>query len=133
MVILSLQRNLFLPLYTHTCRASQVAQVVKNPPVNAGNVRDAGSTPGLGRSPGGGNGNPLQYSFLGSPVGRGAWWVAVHGVTKSWTQPRDQAHICVHACTVSFSFQLAIIAPRINLIGYDTAAMQSCTVSFNVV
>ena len=44
--------------------ASQVAQVVKNPPANAGDAGDAGSTPGLGRSPGEGNGNPLQYSCL---------------------------------------------------------------------
>ena len=53
--------------------------VVKNPPTNAG---DTGSIPGLGRSPGEGNGNPLQYSFLGNPMGRGAWWAIVHGVTK---------------------------------------------------
>ena len=52
---------------------------VKNPHANAA---DAGSIPGLGRSPGGGNGNPLQHSCLGNPMDRGAWWVAVHGVTK---------------------------------------------------
>ena len=59
--------------------------VVKNPPVNAGNTRDVGSTSGSGRSPGGGNGNPLQYSCPGNPVDKGTWWVTVHGVTKSWT------------------------------------------------
>ena len=53
--------------------------VVKNPPVNAGDVR---STPGSGRSPGDGNGNPLQYSCLGNPIDRGAWQVTVHGVAK---------------------------------------------------
>ena len=53
--------------------------VVKNPPANAG---DVGLTPGLGRSPGVGNGNPLQYSCLGNPMDRGAWWATVHGVTK---------------------------------------------------
>ena len=52
--------------------------VVKNPPANAGNM---GSIPGPGRSPGEGNGNPLQYSCLGSPKDRGAWWATVHGVT----------------------------------------------------
>ena len=57
--------------------------VVKNLPANAG---DAGLIPGLGRSPGGGNGNPLQYSCLGNPMDRGAWWAAVHEVTKSQTQ-----------------------------------------------
>ena len=55
--------------------------MVKNPPANAG---DAGSVPDLGRFPGEGNGNPLQY-FLGNPMDRGAWWAAVHGVTNSWT------------------------------------------------
>ena len=62
--------------------ASQVAQRVKNPPANSGDVRDTGSIPGSGRSPGEGNGNPLQYSCLGKCVDRGAWWVTVHGVTN---------------------------------------------------
>ena len=57
--------------------------MVKNPPANAGDVRDAGSVPRSGRSPGGGNGNTLQYSFLGNPMDRGDWWVTVHGVSKS--------------------------------------------------
>ena len=52
---------------------SQVALVVKNLPANAGDVIDAGSIPGLGRSPGGGHGNPLQYSCLENPMDRGAW------------------------------------------------------------
>ena len=47
--------------------------------------RRLGSIPGLGRSPGEGNGNPLQYSSLENPMGRGAWWVTVHGVAKSLT------------------------------------------------
>ena len=47
---------------------------------------DTGLISGLIRSPGGGNGNPLQYSCLGNSTGRGAWWAAVHRVTKSWTQ-----------------------------------------------
>ena len=54
--------------------------MVKNSPTNAG---DTGSTPGSGRSPGGANGNPLQYSCLGNPMGRGAWWATVHGVTRA--------------------------------------------------
>ena len=53
--------------------------VVRNLPANAG---DVGLIPGLGRSPGEGNGNLLQYSCLGNPVDRGAWWATVHGVTK---------------------------------------------------
>ena len=60
-------------------QASQAAPVVKNPPASAGDVRDMGSIPGLGRSHGGGHGNPLQYSCLGSPMDRGTWWAIVHG------------------------------------------------------
>ena len=60
--------------------ASQVALVVKYPLANAG---DVGSIPKSGRSPGEGNGNPLQYSCLENPMDRRAWWATVHGVTKS--------------------------------------------------
>ena len=57
--------------------------MVKNPPADAG---DLGLVPESGRSPGGGNGNPLQYSCLGSPKDRGAWWATVYGVAKSRTR-----------------------------------------------
>ena len=57
--------------------------------VSACNAGDLGSIPGLGRSPGEGNGNPLQYSCLENPMDRGAWWAAVHGVAKSWTRLSD--------------------------------------------
>ena len=60
--------------------------VVKNPPASAGDVRYLGSIPGLGRSPGGGHGNPLQYSCLENPMDRGAWRVTVHGVAESQTR-----------------------------------------------
>ena len=63
--------------------ASWVALVVKNPPANARDVRGTGSIPGLGRSPRGGHGNPLQYSCLENPMGRGAWWVTAHTVTQT--------------------------------------------------
>ena len=56
--------------------------VVKNLPANARDIRDAGSIPGLGRSPGEGNGNPLQYSYLENPMDRGAWQATVYKVTK---------------------------------------------------
>ena len=56
---------------------------LKNLPANAGDVRDLGWIPGLGRSPGGGHGNPLQYSCLENPVDRGAGWVTVHRVSQS--------------------------------------------------
>ena len=62
--------------------------MVKNPPANAGDTGDVSLIPGLGRSPGGGNGNPLsclELSCLGNSMDRGAWWATVHGVTKSQT------------------------------------------------
>ena len=62
---------------------SQVAPVVKNLPAKAGDMRDAGSIPGLGRSLRGGNGTPLQSSYLENPTDRGAWRAMVHGVAKS--------------------------------------------------
>ena len=62
--------------------------MVKNPPANAGNIRDMGSVPGWGRSPGGGHDNPLQYSCLENPKDRGAWWTTGHRVAKSWFGPQ---------------------------------------------
>ena len=64
----------------------QVVLVVKNPPANAGDIRGAGLIPGLGRSPGGGYGNPLQCSCLENPRDRGAWWAAIYGLAQSRTQ-----------------------------------------------
>ena len=68
-------------MYPHIW-ASQVELVVKNPPANVEDIKDMGSIIGSGRSPGGGNGNPLQYSFLENPMDRGAWQATVHGVTE---------------------------------------------------
>ena len=65
--------------------ASYLVLVVKNLPANAGDIRDSGFIPGLGTSPGAGNGNPLQYSCLENPMDRGASQAAVHGVTKNQT------------------------------------------------
>ena len=59
--------------------------MVKNLPANAGDIRDVGSIPGSGRAPGGGHGNPLQYSCLENPMDRGAWWAMVHGLKESDT------------------------------------------------
>ena len=68
-----------------TALASQVALVVKNLPANSGDIRDAGSIPGSGRSLGGGHGNPLQCSCLENPMDRRAWRATVHGIPKSKT------------------------------------------------
>ena len=69
-------------MHTPARTSSPMGQVVRNPLASAG---VAGSKPGSGRSPGGGNGNPLQSSCLENPMDGGAWWAAVHGVTESWT------------------------------------------------
>ena len=70
-----------------------MAQLVKNLPAHPGDVEDAGSVPGSGRSPGEGNGNPLQYSCLGNPPDRGAWQaITVHGVAKSQTRLSTRTH-----------------------------------------
>ena len=65
--------------------ASQVVLMVKTLPANAGDMKDPGLIPGSGKSPGGGYGNPLQYSCLENPKDRGAWWATVHRVAKSQT------------------------------------------------
>ena len=57
--------------------------MIKHPPANSGDIRDAIFIPGLGRPPGGRNGNPLQCSYLENPTDRGAWWVTVYGIAKS--------------------------------------------------
>ena len=66
-------------------RPTQLVLVVKSPPASTGDVRDAGLTPGLERSPGGRYGSPLQCFCLENPMDRGAWWAVVHRVPKGWT------------------------------------------------
>ena len=89
--------------------------VVKNPPANAGDTRIAGSNGGWGRSPGGGHGNPLQYSCLKNPMDRRGWRAAVHRVAKSWT--RLSAHVLLVNWTLyyyksSFFFQDSSFCPE---------------------
>ena len=67
-----------------------MALVAKNPPANVGDIGDPGSIPGSERSPGEGNGYPLQCSCLKNPMDWGAWWATVHRVTKSWTRLKWQ-------------------------------------------
>ena len=69
--------------------------MVKNQAANAGDVRDAGSIPGSGRSPGRGHGNPLQYSCLGNPMDREAWGATVHRIAKSQTELKHHS-TCTH-------------------------------------
>ena len=96
-------------LHNWEIQASQVVLVVKNPLANERGIKDMGSIPGSGRSPGGGHGNPLQYSYLENPMDRGAWWVTVHGVTRSqtrlkWLYTHTQArNLCPRAHYLLFS------------------------------
>ena len=69
--------------------------MIKNPPANAKNIRDAGLIPGLGRSPGRGHGNSLQYSCLENPMDRGAWRAMVHRITKSQARVK---RLATHTC-----------------------------------
>ena len=73
-------------VFSITCCLSSGFSDVENLPANAQDIRDAGSTPGLARSPGGGHGNPLQYSCLGNPMDRGSWPAIVHRVAMSQTR-----------------------------------------------
>ena len=83
----------FLCLISLSKNSSQEVLVVKNSLADSGVVRDVDLIPGSGRCPGGGSGNPLQNSCLENPMDRGAWWTAVHGVTKSWTRLNGWAHV----------------------------------------
>ena len=86
--LIPVHRNIFIHflwLYSTPSGASQVALVVKNLPANAGDLRDPGSIPGSGRSPGEGNGYPLQYSCLENPMDRVTWWAVIHRVAKNQT------------------------------------------------
>ena len=78
-------------------QTSQVVLVVKNPPANAGDARDAGSIPGLGRSSRVGNGNSLQYSCLENPMDGGAWWTTVHGGRKE-LDTTERLHFHLQLC-----------------------------------
>ena len=107
--------------------ASQVALVVKNLLANAGDLRDGGLNPGLGRSPEEGHGNPLQYSCLENPMDRGAWQVTVHRVTKSQTwlkwlsthtcwdssvqEKTNSNHNCLYAFETSTSYWMYSSGP----------------------
>ena len=92
--------------------------VVKNTPANAG---DVDSMPGSGRGPGEGNGNPLQYSCLGNPMERGAWWATVHGVVESdMTKEQQQPRMWLFKsnlllCTV----ELIILSPLAHTVGLE--------------
>ena len=89
--------------------ASQVVLVVKNLPANAGDTGDMGLIPGSGRSSGGGQGNPLQYSCLENPTDRAAWRATVHRVMKSWTRLSNWAHTHTTMRGAGYAFQVEVL------------------------
>ena len=91
-----------MPAFLVSRSTSRMALVVNNPSANAGDKRP-GSSPGLGRSPGEGNSNTLQYSCLENPMDRGPWRATVHGVTKSRTRLSDEAHSSIVSLSPSLS------------------------------
>ena len=95
MIPTSIHEEALTVMYTAN-RAPQVAPVVKNLPANAGDIRDMGSIPASGRSPGGGHGNPLQYSCLENPMDRGGWWAIVHRFGENQTRLEQ---LSMHAYT----------------------------------
>ena len=88
-----------IEVFSATLRASLGALVVKSWSSKAGDTRDSGSVLGSGRFPGGGHGNPLQYSSLENPLDRGAWPTVVHGVAQSGTWPKS---LSTHAHATCF-------------------------------
>ena len=90
-----------------------MALEVKNPPANAGNIRDLGSISGSARSPGGGHGNPLQHSCLENPMDRGAWQATVHRVTESQTRLKRLSTQNAHLIYMKNSYKF-IYKRRVN-------------------
>ena len=85
------------------CLSPTSVLTVKNSPASAGDVRDAGSVPGSGRSPGGQHGNPLQYSCLGNPMDRGTWRATAHRVAKSQVRLKS---LSTHAVIIKLLCQM---------------------------
>ena len=86
--------------------------MIKNPPANAGDIRDTSLIPTTGRSSGVGNGNPFQYSCLENSRDKGAWWSAVHGVTESDMTEGTRAHTHTHTHIHTHTWQSEGIESR---------------------
>ena len=108
-LFLLLESNPVFGTLHSTIRVFPGGAVVKNPPANTGDARDAGSIPGSGRSLGVVNRNPLQYSCLGNFMERGAWTATVHGVTKS----RAHSYTCRIQINIKGKKQMEICSLRI--------------------
>ena len=89
-----------------------MAQALKDPPANVGDIRDMNLIPVLGRSPGTGHGNILQYSCLENPMDRGAWWATVHRVSKSWKQLKQFSTHTWKICCMKYHIYIASLTPN---------------------
>ena len=98
----------------------------QSPPASAGDTGDDGSIPGSGRSPGGGNDNPLQYSCLGSPMDRGAWQATVHEVAKSDTTEQLSTHTLSHLNCCQMHSLTVFVSPKSTLYGATMVLKQIC-------
>ena len=97
---------------------------VKNLPTNAGGIKDMGLIPGSGRPPGGGHGNPLQYSCLENPMDRGAWRPIVHSVIQSQTQlKRLSTHACMYETDIRTSHEEVAVIQEVERKMLDAAFM----------
>ena len=107
---------------------AQVALMVRNPPANAGDIRDASSIPGLGRSSGEGNGNPLQDSCLENSMDREAWRTTVHGFTKNGHDLSDLACICVYIyiCMYMYAYVKILKVPMSKLYCWEKVVKHIC-------
>ena len=103
--------------------------MVKNLPANAGDVRDVGSIPGTGRSPGEGDGNPFQYSCLGNSMDREAWQTTIHGVTNS--QMQLSTHRPAHTHTHSLPKNIYFIFSQ-GVRGFESLGSNSRNISMPV-
>ena len=97
--------------------------MVKNPPSNAGDVKDGDSVPGSGRSPGGGNDNPLQYYCLENFVDSGAWWAAVHGGQKE-SDMTEHACVCTELRKMLYLLLLFIIKDTTQIVKWKRCIRQ---------
>ena len=109
--------------------------MVENPADNAGDSGDTSLIPGSGRSPGGENGNPLQYSCLEDPMDRGAWWAAIHRLIKRWTRLSTRiAPVCIaRHSSENAVFPLILLTARLWSHGCRSSLLSfSTTLLFNL-
>ena len=105
--------------------------VIKNLPVSAGSVRDTSSIPGLGRFPGGGHGNPLQYSCLENHMDERTWQAILHRVAKSWTQlKRLTMQTCMYSIVIQYFYAVYFIKCYYKIMAIISCALQCVFIAY---